>query len=303
MVHFKRLILSLSAMFQLTNCATPAKTDDRSNIQIKSEDSSEISITDFVSRTGQANYQPGGKSLPVAKTFLAQWILCSPAAKKSDSTSKPVQTVIAFHRFEAGFSPTEFCKGWIGQVFLKNGFQVIGINRPNYAGSIGPDDLSGRDSLIAIDAAVKQSKVENLVGCWGYDTGTIAASFYAKSNSEKIKWLILGGGIYDLELTLKSTSNQNLKDKAERVKGVEGESYLESRSIAWDNHGLPKSIYLYHAIDDTFAPVNQANSFNDQLRTSEFKVFKTDINSGGHDLPWRAHMKIVDQAIKQVSQQ
>ncbi|MCX6118839.1 MAG: hypothetical protein NT027_14965 [Proteobacteria bacterium] len=278
MVHFKRLILSLSAMFQLTNCATPAKTDDRSNIQIKSEDSSEISITDFVSRTGQANYQPGGKSLPVAKTFLAQWILCSPAAKKSDSTSQPVQTVIAFHRFDAGFSPTEFCKGWIGQVFLKNGFQVIGINRPNYVGSIGPDDLSGRDSLNAIDAAVKQSKVENLVGCWGYDTGTIAASFYAKSNSEKIKWLILGGGIYDLE------------------------SYLESRSIAWDNHGLPKSIYLYHAIDDTFAPVNQANSFSDQLRTSEFKVFKTDINSGGHDLPWRAHMKIVDQAIKQVSQ-
>ncbi len=286
-----------------TGCAHEAKIDDRAEIKLDGNDETPIKVTPFKTDAGFAEYKSAAKDAVTNGSRKVQWIQCTPRnAEKSRNKGEVAvaATALIFHRFESGFSKQDFCKGWVGQVFLKHGLQVVAVNRPSYVESVGSDDLSGADSIAAVRSVVESNKIANVVGLWGYDTGTIAATFYAKKFPQGINWLILGGGIYDLEATLKSTVSQNLKNAAMVLEKSEGATFLETRSIAWDFSGLPKTMVIYHASDDTFAPVGQANSFNDQLRTSEFKVFKKEIAVGGHDIPWKAHMKIIEQSLNQV---
>ena len=228
--------------------------------------------------TGLASYTFAGKS------YSAQWIYCV--------TGNQSDTVAVFHRMEAGFDAKVFCDGWIAQVLIHSGYNVVAVNRPSYAGSTGPDDFSGPQSITATEAGIKASGASHLVGAWGFDSGSIAAAFYAKKNGG-FKWAMLGTGFYDLESTVKQTTSTKLKDLIASTKSQEGDIALERRSIAWDVTGLPKTIILYHAKGDTVAPHLQADAFNDQLRTSEFKVFHSEINSDAHELPWHDHYMLV----------
>lgn len=278
----------LAAVTTMASCATSPKVADHSEFKLdKNADQTAIAIVDSQMTTGLAPYKFGQKQ------FNSQWIKCS--ANKSRST------VLVMHRFGAGFEPSSFCKGWVAQVFVKKGFQVVAVNRPSYVGSTGVEDLSGLQSLAAIKAGLDASgAASQLVGIWGYDVGTIAAAFFAKQ-TPSIQWLILGGGIYDLEITERSTESAALKTAIASIKTQEGEAALERRSIAWDFNDLTKTISIYHAKEDKFAPESQESSFNSQLRTSEFKVFDNHIEGAPHDIPWRDHMNIVDAAINQVA--
>jgi predicted esterase len=53
---------------------------------------------------------------------------------------------------------------------------------------------------------------------------------------------------------------------------------------------------------DDVAPANQAEAFNEQLRTAQSKVFVDEFEGSGHDIPWQAHYQIVDKAIKNLKQ-
>lgn len=281
---------SLSAVIlTLTwSCASAPKVSDHSEIKLdENKTLTPVGIVPAAMTTGTANYKYG------ASPATSQWIKCT--------GSKSRGTVLVMHRFDSGFDPQLFCKGWVAQVFIKKGFQVVAVNRPGNAGSDGVEDLAGPQSLAAIKAGLDASgSGTQLTGIWGYDVGTIAAAFLAKQ-TPSVQWLILGGGIYDLEITARTTENTAFKTAIQKIKATEGELAFERRSIAWDFSGLTKTIALYHAHDDKFASASQADAFNAQLRTAEFKVFNNDIAGGSHDLPWRDHMRIVDAAIDQVA--
>ncbi|MCX6127213.1 MAG: hypothetical protein NTV34_21025, partial [Proteobacteria bacterium] len=167
--------------------------------------------------------------------------------------------------------------------------------------STGRDDLSGSKSIEAVQAGVNHAKMPSIEGIWAYDTGTIAAAFYAKKTSSSHKWILLGGGIYDLEVVNRTTIHVGLKKQIENLKSEEHDLVFERRSISWDFAGIPKLIGLYHAKGDQFSPIGQAEAFSDQLRTAEYKVFKNDLAEQGHIIPWRAHAKIVGQVLAQVA--
>lgn len=272
----------------LTSCATTPTVADRSEFQIdKNAEQKPIAVINATSTTGVAAYKFE------QRTYNAQWIKCD--------TGKSRGTVLAMHRFGAGFEPSSFCKGWIAQAFLKKDLQVVAVNRPSYVGSNGAEDLGGAQSLAAIKAGLDGSgTTPQVIGIWGYDVGTIAATFFAKQ-TPAIQWLILGGGIYDLEITARTTESQPLKNALDKITAKEHDAALEHRSIAWDFKGLPKTISLYHAKDDKFASETQASAFNSQLRTAEFKVFNNTVEGASHEIPWRDHMKIVSAAIDQVA--
>ena len=270
------------------SCATKPKVEDESQLVIEKGDASVITLVETTTKTETTTYNFEGMQGNV------QWISCSsvPAAKR---------TVLVFHGMDAGYDPASFCKGWIGQVFASNGYNVLAINRPGYGLSTGGNDLSGPKSIEAIQAGVNQAKMPSIEGVWAYDTGTIAAAFYAKKTGSSLKWMLLGGGIYDLEVVNKTTIHLGLKKQIETLKSEERDLVFERRSISWDFAGIPKLIGLYHAKGDQFAPIGQAESFNDQLRTAEYKVFKNDIAEEGHAIPWRAHAQIVGQVLVQIA--
>lgn len=283
-------VLTFLACVQLSSCATAPKVADHVEFKIDPKakpDTAPVVITPAKMTTGSAVYTYE------QKPWASQWIKCS-----IDNTRG---TVLVMHRFGAGFEPDAFCKGWIAQSFIKKGFQVVTVNRPSYVGSTGPEDLAGPQSLTAIKAGVDASGVApQIMGTWGYDVGTIAAAYFAKI-TPNIKWLILGGGIYDLEVTARATESAELRTAIAAIKAKEGDIAFERRSIAWDFNGLTKTLALYHVKDDKFAPENQASSFDAQLRTAEYKVFNNEIAGGTHDLPWRNHAAILAAAIEQVA--
>lgn len=282
-----RLMVLLTSLLFLVTCASRPTSDDHSQMSVELNDESVISTIEATAESGTAPYSFQ------SRTGVAQWITCK--GKKA-----PESSVLVMHRFQAGFDTNSFCKGWIAQTFLKRGYQILAVNRPSYGETTGADDLAGPKSIAAVRAGVEAAKSAPIEGIWGYGTGTIAAAFYAKQFSPGLKWLMLGGGVYDLESIARTTKDEDLKSRIAAVKAVEGEAAFESRSIAWDFDGLPKLIGLYHAKDDVFSPSSQAHTFNDQLRVAEYKVYLNEIKDGGHDIPWRAHIKIIEQTLAQL---
>ena len=103
-----------------------------------------------------------------------------------------------------------------------------------------------------MNAALKASSLP-VVGIWGFGTGTIAATFLSKT-LPSVQWMILGGGVYDLEITHKQSNYQAFKTMFDQIKHQEGDIAYEKRSIAWDFAGIPEMIGIYHAKDDAAAP-------------------------------------------------
>lgn len=230
------------------------------------------------------------------KPFQVEWIGC----KVKDAT----QSVVLFHREEAGWSGVDgaFCSGWIAQLFLQQGYHVIGINRPGYGGSQGANDVAGKATLAAVSAVVAmapESGYAPVKGAWGYGLGASAAARFAKE-SKSLSWLILGGGFYDLELTLEKSSQSEIKKTLADAKQVFGSTALEERSIAYDFEGLPKVVFIYHGKDDLAAPMEQAHSFRDSLATIEIDATINTLDHMGHDIPVAEHRSALGQIVKSV---
>lgn len=269
----------------LLGCATAPKIDDTSSTKIDAESTKDfkLKVTESKSSSGLASYKFKGE------TYKAQWMSCVSNAK--------APFVAIFHGRD-GFDSATFCRDWTAQVLIQNGFNVVAVNRPSKGQSSGNDDFSGPQSVEASIQGIKAATGNNpVIGFWGYDTGTIAASFAAKS-TPGLKWLLLGNGYYDLEIVERSTTSPEVKKLIETQKTLEGDAAIERRSIAWDASGLPSMLMIYHSNNDEIAPKAQAETFNNQLRTMQTKVFFDEINGTGHDLPWQAHFQIVSKALK-----
>ena len=227
-------------------------------------------------------------------TYQAEYTACAlPAAKAS---------WVLMNRDQAGFNHENFCQGWIAQAFLLEGYSVIGINRPSFGQSTGAGDFAGARSQKAIETVMatigsKDETFKAIDGCWGYSSGAIAALFYAKKHPD-IRRLALGGGIYDLEVVHKNTTDAFLKREIDSAVALQPDKAYEERSIAWDFQGLPKKLALYHGANDTVVPASQATSFRNSLAAQEFAVTFKLVSEASHELPWQQHQALIGELLK-----
>ncbi len=224
--------------------------------------------------------------------YKAEWVNCRIA-------TKPKGTILVMHSDRSGFEKGKFCNGWMAQTFLSQGFDVVTVNRPGYGASTGTPDFSGAQSLVAVpagvaDALAKGKNQKPLTGVWGYDTGATAAALVSKKLSG-VKFLILGGGIYDYEQAGKATQDSYLKKDIETIRATGGEKAIEDRSIAFDVSGLPKNIAMYHGKQDQTVSPADAKAFADSLESAgQYRVTFQVIDGVAHDIPWGHHRKILE---------
>lgn len=267
----------------LTGCAT---LNNENHADINQMDTSEAQFKDtaYSVASGMADYTFAGGPQK------AEWVVCKLKSPKS--------AIIVMHSDRAGYDKSKFCPGWVAQSFLSKGFDVIMVNRPGYGASTGSPEFAGAQSMAAVVAGVKEGvdKGHALAptGIWGYSSGATAAALV----SRKIKGLqfaLLGGGIYDLDDTLKKTADAYIKSDIETIKRTGGNAAIEDRSIAYDVSGLPKTMLIYHGKQDTSVPPSEAKAFSDALESSgDYKVKLQIIDGVSHVIPWAQHRKIVE---------
>jgi pimeloyl-ACP methyl ester carboxylesterase len=273
-------IAALIALSLAVGCATLSGDDETPVLTITETSESNFDPVAFDRTDGLADYTYKSRS------FKAQWVTCKPKGKAKAA-------VLAMHADRAGFDAARFCNGWIAQTFLAANVAVVTVNRPGYGASTGTPDFSGPQSQAAVAAAVKATNVTPAIsGAWGYDTGATAAALLSRGLGG-LQFLILGGGVYDMEETLTTTQDGYLRKDIERIKATGGNKAIEERSIAYDVSGLPKRIIVYHGKNDTAVPSSQAKAFADALESGEYKVTFQEIEGMGHDVAWKDHRKVL----------
>ncbi len=225
-----------------------------------------------------------------AQTFSAPYKI----AKKSESVevfvcdNETANSVLLNHSDKSGWTAQNFCSSWVAQIFLKNGFNVIGVNRPGFGQSTGKKDLAGPRSSEAIKTATtlglsKLKTKSELVGSWGLGSGGISAGLVAR-NFKSMKWVILGNTVYDFEQQLTNTKSKIFNPEMSQLKKIEGESAVENRSIAFEIEKLPKQIYLYHSATNEEVGISQMTQFVDSLTAQQFTVATTTVESSEQEL-------------------
>ncbi|MBF0440937.1 MAG: hypothetical protein HQK54_03445, partial [Oligoflexales bacterium] len=202
------------------------------------------------------------------------------------------------------FGSDSVCDHWLPQVFIRNKYNVIVITEPGVGKSNAKNDFGGPFVKKSFSAQLAgfingYGSVDGKVaGIWAYGQGVIAASNYAKT-TKGISRLILGGGVYDLQLLYKTASNIDLKKNLEVLSKEQGEKFFEERSIAWDIEGLPSKINLYHGKNDNIFPSSQSSSFRDALAIGERKVSLQIIENEGHVLTPQIHEQLIEKILKE----
>lgn len=282
----KTLISKVFLFATLTGCASlgsDQKSGQLSFADVSAADLKPVAVTQDV---GVAEYAFGGAPQK------AEWIDCK-------VKTPALATILVFHKDRAGWEKERFCEGWIAQSFLSQGFDVVAVNRPGYGLSTGSPDFTGEQSLAAVDAALKDALAKGknttpVTGLWGYSTGATAAALYAK-HAPGFKFIILGGGIYDFEETLKSTQDDYVRKDIEQMQKTGGTKALEDRSVGYDVAGLPKTVAIYHGKLDKSAPLAQAQAFADSLASNgAYSVTFQTLDGIGNDIPWAQHWKILE---------
>jgi pimeloyl-ACP methyl ester carboxylesterase len=276
---------TVAALLAIASCVTSGIDDEaEKGITITDTSSPPAKQLPGTPAAGVETYKHDNNSESV------EWFVC----KGKDA---PKATVVVHHSDNAGFSAQTFCSTWSTQVFLGKKVDVIGINRPGYGKSTGEPDLAGPQSLAAVTAAMNKLDATKtlrapVVGYWGYGAGATMALISSK-NKPDIKFIIAGGGVYDLEDARSSSQDAGIKAAVESIAAKDGEAGLEFRSVAWDPSGLPERIVLYHAKGDSVIPPAQAEAFRDSLASAKYKVTLQVIDGITHEIPEVHHQKIL----------
>ena len=238
-------------------------------------------------------------------TFKSEWLTCArqPTGTSAAKTNqKTPNLAIVMHGDQQGFDPSEFCDGWIAQAFLGEGYEVVGLNRPNYGASTGSADFAGEQGLVAMEQGYKaarrasansdEQESPGVTLLWGYSSGATAAAYLSKQLSAATH-LILGGGIYDIDLVQRTTRDGYLKREFATLRKRWGDDAFFDRSIALDPSGLPQRIALYHASGDQAVSIDQAEAFRDTLVSAGHRVTFQKLGDLDHHIPFSHHSKLL----------
>jgi hypothetical protein len=250
---------------------------------------------EFKGQFGLASYKFKNSKGQI-QDYSAEWLICE--------GKEPKGTVLITHD-NKGLSDQNFCRDWLAQALISKGYGVLAVQRPGFGKSNGVDDLAGPQSIAAILAAVKeaQSKVPfpQVRGAYAYGVGAIAVGQVAKKLGS-LDFMIIGGGLFDLEDTLEKTSDLDLKKNITELKKRDGDRAIEDRSIAYDVSGFPKRVAIYHGKLDKSVPPSQAKAFSDSLESSGgYRISFQLIEGVSHEVAPQTHRKIVETLLDKVS--
>jgi len=288
---FGFFLTTLVGAFLATSCASISPKKNNQELQLTDASHAERPKIASTPSHGLVDYKFDNQP------YKAEWLACQIPSGKA--------AVMLMNRDMAAFDDKTFCEGWIAQAFLSAGYHVVTVNRPGYGESTGTPDFAGPQSVTAIEAganAVRASApaLRNIIGIWGYSSGATAAAFASKKIKE-VQWIILGAGVYDAEVTYKTTQDKLIKSELEMAVKSGGEAAFEPRSIAWDTSNLPKRIILYHGKDDVSVPPSQAAAFRDALATSEYNVVLQVIEGLNHEIGWEHHQQLLEVIIRSLN--
>lgn len=285
-----RYRLGLIAWIWLAGCAHLAADEKAPDLSIASDPADQpLPVAASRPLRGMARYQL--KSRPEQ----AEWSAC--LAQGS------IRSVLLMHDNRSGFDLKEFCQRPEAQAFLSQKFDVVTVQRPGFGESTGEQDSWGASSLIAVEAGVTAAVKQGAklpVGVWGYGTGAAAAVAFAKRPGQ-LRWLIVGGGVFDLEATEKQTVDRELRAEIAALRKASGDIAIEERSVAYDVIGLPKRFAIYHGKLDTVAPIKQAQAFGDTLQASGYEVTFQLLDGLPHIIPGYQHRKLLEVLVRSVS--
>ena len=284
--------LGLLALALASGCAHWGQTHKEEALTLSSTTTDQAPpVVDFKADSGLVSYS-FKKASGETVSERVEWMTC--IAKKSRGT------VLIMHD-QTAFESAIFCQDWLAQTFLSQGLAVTAVNRPGYGRSTGAMDLVGSGSIYAIQVGIAEvqgkASMPKILGAYGYGMGAAAAALVAK-RMKGLEFLLLGGGVYDLEDTWQKTADEALKQDIESLRKRDGDQSIEQRSVGYDVAGLPKMVAIYHGKLDTTVPPSQAKSFSDSLETSgESRVTMQVIEGLAHDVPPQHHRKILEVLI------
>ncbi|WP_141736332.1 alpha/beta fold hydrolase [Oligoflexus tunisiensis] len=266
--------LALLGFLQLTACT--------SNELVFSD---KVTVDPITGQDGLPKYVQAQGQQPVSGSGRIQWFTCTqgPAAP----------TMVLLNPGPKPWSQDEVCKTAPALAFLNHGLNVVAINRPETE-TLG-DDTSLNQVKETVDFLQKEGD-RRLEGLWSLGEGSVLALRLARQYPWKV--LIIGNGIYDLEMTLKDSADKDFLARVKAMTGSSNPSFVEKRSASWDLSGLPKVVYLYHGGRNAQVNSKQATQFRNSLAASEHKVELYILEEGTEDLRPDYHRGVLSKILE-----
>ncbi|SME88173.1 alpha/beta hydrolase family protein [Pseudobacteriovorax antillogorgiicola] len=238
----------------------------------------------------QTNAKSEAKLLKLQAGKQVEWFEC-----RAGKSSKKAAFLI---NGSSPFVSEGHCKSPLAQSFLSQGYQVVAINRSGFGQSNWVDDWGGDESLQVMETLWGKLPYK-IDGIWSEAEGTILASRLAKKHD--LTWVVLGNGIYDLEIFSELSKNSSHQESIEIIKKKEGDQAFEKRSISWDFEGFPKFVYLYQGEGLDGFRKEQGQEFMNGLAAAGHRTALKTVKTKTGDLTENDHGLIVISAMKHFS--
>jgi hypothetical protein len=266
-------LLALFGCLQFTACT--------SNETVFSD---KVTVDPISGQDGLPKYVQAQGQEAVSGADKISWFTCTQSASAA--------SMVLLNPGPKGWSQDEVCKTPAALAFLNHGFNVVAINRPDKE-TLG-DDLA----LAQVKETVESLQKENrrLEGLWSMGEGSVLALRLARQFPWKL--LIVGNGIYDLELALKDSGDKDFLARVKAMAGSKDPGFVEKRSAAWDLSDLPKVVYLYHGGRNAQISSNQATQFRNSLVASEHRAELYILEEDTQDLRPDYHRGVLSKILE-----
>jgi hypothetical protein len=246
--------------------------------------SDKVIVDPISGRDGLPKYVQAQGQQAVSGAAKISWFTCT--------QSPSAASMVLLNPGPQVWSKDEACQTPAALAFLNHGWNVVAINRPEKE-TLG-DDLA----LAQVKETVEWLQKENrrLEGLWSMGEGSVLALRLARQLPWKL--LIVGNGIYDLEITLKESSDKDFLARVKAMPGSDDPSFVEKRSAAWDLTGLPKVVYLYHGGRNSQTSSDQATQFRNSLVASEHRADLYILEEDAQDLRPDYHRGILSKILE-----
>ncbi len=266
-------LLALFGFLQLTACA--------SNETVFSD---KVTVDPITDQDGLAKYVQAQGLQAVSGAGKIAWFTCTQSATGS--------AMVLLNPGPKAWSKDEVCKTPAAMAFLNHGLNVIAINRPEKE-TLG-DDTALSQVKETVDFLAKEDR--RLEGLWAMGEGSVLGLRLARQYPWRI--LIIGNGIYDMEITMKESVDQDFLARIIAMPGSNDPLFTEKRSAAWDLSGLPKVVYLYHGGKNSQISSNQATQFRNSLAASEHRVELFILDEDTQDLRPDYHRGVLSKILE-----